>query len=86
MQDKEQVFDDELTPILRDLLVLARKHDIPMFCLFQLNDGPNETDLRYGAEQEPLYSGVLNLPRGDEKILDVKEYVEKLLEQKNVLV
>ena len=38
MKDKEKIYDTEISPLIKKVLAVCKKHKIPMFCDFQFAD------------------------------------------------
>jgi len=40
MKNKERIYDKQISPLVKQIITLCKKHNIPMFCEFQFsNDG-----------------------------------------------
>jgi len=40
--DKEEVYDDEISPLILEVIALCKEHRIPAAMMFQLNDDDDE--------------------------------------------
>ncbi|MES0444938.1 MAG: hypothetical protein ABUJ92_00195 [Desulfobacterales bacterium] len=38
MKDLEEVYDNEISPLMKQILDICKKHEMPMFAEFQFND------------------------------------------------
>lgn len=44
MKDLEQVYDDEISPLMSQIIAICKKHEMPMFATFQYKDNEDEQD------------------------------------------
>jgi len=38
MQDKEKIYDEEISPLMKQIISICKEKELPMFCAFQFND------------------------------------------------
>ena len=56
MKDLESVYDAEIAPLMKQIIDIAKEHDMPFVACFQLNDGTAEhtTPLLCTSAQLPV--------------------------------
>ena len=57
IQDNEAVYDNQINPLMGQIIALCKEHGIPFVACFQLNDGDEESD-------SPLLCSSAYLPVG----------------------
>lgn len=63
----EQVYDEQISPLMAQIIKLCKEHDVPFIALFQLTD-KNDTD-------GELFCNSCSLPEGTGKMLRRIEHV-----------
>lgn len=60
MEDKEPIYDERISPLMKQIIDICKENGIPMVASFRLNDGTEENDF------EPLKCTSFYLPDGVE--------------------
>jgi hypothetical protein len=42
VEDKEPIYDEQIAPLMTEIIRIAKEHEIPMLASFQLSDGDEE--------------------------------------------
>ena len=56
IQDNEAIYDEQINPLMGQIIALCKEHGIPFIACFQLNDGDEE--------DAPLLCSSANIPKG----------------------
>jgi hypothetical protein len=69
MTDLEPIYDEQIAPLMTEIIRICKEHQLPMLATFQLNDGDE-------ADDGPLLCTSTLLPDGcDNRLLNAKRVI-----------
>jgi len=73
MYDKESIYDEQISPLMTQIIEICKKEDIPMAFQFYLKEAD-------GENKEPLYCTTFLVPAKAEMNPDVYDHLKKVCE------
>jgi len=52
--EKEKIYDDQINPLMAQIIAICKKHEIPFFATFQYSDDGFCTSYKYGKTSHPV--------------------------------
>lgn len=73
MYDKEQVYDEQISPLMAQIIEICKREEIPMAVQFYLKE-------KHGDNGEPLYCKTVLIPEKKKILPEAHDQMAKLYE------